>query len=157
MKKIVILLLIIFSISQNIFAMVEFHKVKAIHLIEKCKDEYTLVFKPTDELGTHKIVTKDRVLFLHIRFKPRCITSLIQSKELYEEKKKYLNAINILKKQVESLSEITIGLKSGQGFFKVPNKPYEYQCDNLAILDLKNEKIVYAIHADVTQGYCDIR
>ena len=150
----IVILIIALLFSWEAFASIEFHSIEVYEFHEKKNDEFFLIFKSLDEIKRIERSQDSDLIKLHIRFNAKCVTSLIQSEDLQAEKENYLAAVLELREQISKSKKIVIGLKSGKGFHKIPNKINEYQCDNLAILDANNRKIVYAVHSDLGSGYC---
>jgi hypothetical protein len=151
MKKVILILITLLITTQNSNASVEFYRIQVDRFIEMGDKEYLLEFKPLDKIEWLKDSQK---IFLYIRFNKRCITDLIQSKDIEKEKLKYFEAVQKLSDQVSRSKEIIFGLKSGKGFHLIPGKINEYQCDNLSMIIIDKRKIVYAIHSDIGSGYC---
>lgn len=153
LKKMLVSLLFCF-LAQPVFASIEFHKIEVKNLFEKGNDEYILIFKPLDKMSS---LSMTQFTSLHIRFNANCVTELKQSDNPKVDREKYLESLDELKNQISKSKFITFGLKSGKGFRKIIQKTAvnHYQCDNLSLLKMGDQKIVYAIHADVSDGYCE--
>ena len=79
MKKVILILITLLITTQNSNASVEFYRIQVDRFIEMGDKEYLLEFKPLDKIEWLKDSQK---IFLYIRFNKRCITDLIQSKDI---------------------------------------------------------------------------
>jgi len=157
MKRIVLFLtvFVVLILPYNIQASVAFCNIEVETFKDKGNDEYLLVFQSKDKVISSKTPNKDGKFKLHIRFNARCITKLLQSSDLEKEKADYLKAIEELKGQIAQSKFIVFGMMSGIGFHPIPSSPGEYQCDNLSVLRMKGDNLVYSIHSDIKSGYCN--
>ncbi len=152
MKTMLMVSMLLCFLCPAVSASVDFYSIEIGSFVEKGNDEFVLNFKPLSNMGS---LSRNEQVSLHIQFNVKCVTRLKQSENLIMEKRKYLEAVVELRNQISKSKRITFGIKSGKGFHKIPGKTTEYQCKNLSLLKMGNEQIVYAVHADIGDAYCE--
>ncbi len=137
-KTIAYLAIVYFAWMPFAHSMSDFIEVKVCNFCEVNENEFVLTFK---------IIATNQKQIVHIRYNPEATTVGAQDDKFYS-KNSYLEAIQLLKKQVETSNRIILSRKSGRGYNPIKGMAGHFQCEVLQVLKINDQKYVHCIHGD---------